>query len=839
MTPEVSPTPFKENESTYTADNITVLRDLEAVRKRPGMYIGDTDDGSGLHQMVYEVVDNSVDEALAGYCTRVDVFIHDDGSCSVEDNGRGIPTDLHKEENRSAAEVIMTVLHAGGKFDDNSYKISGGLHGVGVSCVNALSERLWLTIWRDGKEHAMTFTRGHADAPLALVGPTTRRGTRVRFKPDAEIFHYKLDFSFEVLSQRLRELSYLNKGVHIRITDERNGEHHDFFNAGGIDAFVEHLNRTKVALHKPPIHIEDTKSDITVEVSLQWNDTYQETLYCFTNNIRNRDGGAHLEGFRAAMTRVINTYAEKNNLLKSAKVTLSGEDVREGLTAVISAKVPDPKFSSQTKDKLVSSEVKGIVQTIVYDRLTSFFEENPREAKAILEKAIEAARAREAARKARELTRRKGTLDSAGLPGKLADCQEKDPAVSEIFLVEGDSAGGSAKQGRERRTQAILPLKGKVLNVEKARFDKILAYNELRILIQALGTGIGAEDFKVENLRYHKIVLMTDADVDGSHIRTLLLTFFYRQMPELVLRGHLYIAQPPLFKVKKGKQERYLKDERALEEYLFNKALDGWTLTLPGGGEHQGPTLVREMKKWGEVKSLYAKLERRGYARPLVDAMLDEGLLEEGRFHDGEAVAAFMAALVAQGMGECELDSTEAMEVDGETIPAVHRLKLTRMHLSRPITLWIDDQVSHWGEFRRLMALRHDLAGFGGGQLRLRRTGTAPVAPAAAGEAEEAESSLGRQAKELTFDTAEDMLVMVLEEGKRGVAVQRYKGLGEMNPEQLWETTMDPTRRTLLQVQVDDAVEADEIFTILMGDAVEPRRRFIEDNALLAENLDV
>jgi DNA gyrase subunit B len=839
MTPDVTPKPLQPTEPTYTADNITVLRDLEAVRKRPGMYIGDTDDGSGLHQMVYEVVDNAVDEALAGYCTRVDVFIHDDGSCSVEDNGRGIPTDLHKEENRSAAEVIMTVLHAGGKFDDNSYKISGGLHGVGVSCVNALSERLWLTIWRDGKEHAMTFTRGHADAPLGLVGATTRRGTRVRFKPDAEIFHYKLDFSFEVLSQRLRELSYLNKGVHIRITDERNGEHHDFFNAGGIDAFVEHLNRTKTPLHKPPIHIEDTKNDITVEVSLQWNDTYQETLYCFTNNIRNRDGGAHLEGFRAAMTRVINTYAEKNNLLKSAKVALSGEDVREGLTAVISAKVPDPKFSSQTKDKLVSSEVKGIVQTIVYDRLTSFFEENPREAKAILEKAIEAARAREAARKARELTRRKGTLDSAGLPGKLADCQEKDPAVSEIFLVEGDSAGGSAKQGRERRTQAILPLKGKVLNVEKARFDKILAYNELRILIQALGTGIGAEDFKVENLRYHKIVLMTDADVDGSHIRTLLLTFFYRQMPELVLRGHLYIAQPPLFKVKKGKQERYLKDERALEEYLFNKALDGWTLTLPGGGEHQGPTLVREMKKWGEVKSLYAKLERRGYARPLVDAMLDEGLLEEGRFHDGEAVAAFMAALVAQGMGECELDSTEAMEVDGETIPAVHRLKLTRMHLSRPITLWIDDQVSHWGEFRRLMALRHDLASFGGGQLRLRRTGTAPVAPATAGEAEEVESSLGRQAKELTFDTAEDMLVMVLEEGKRGVAVQRYKGLGEMNPEQLWETTMDPTRRTLLQVQVDDAVEADEIFTILMGDAVEPRRRFIEDNALLAENLDV
>jgi DNA gyrase subunit B len=849
MSQEVVPAQFKENDSTYTADNITVLRDLEAVRKRPGMYIGDTDDGSGLHQMVYEVVDNSVDEALAGYCTRVDVYLHDDGSCSVEDNGRGIPTDLHKEENRSAAEVIMTVLHAGGKFDDNSYKISGGLHGVGVSCVNALSERLWLTIWRDGREHSMSFTRGKADAPLAMQGPTTRRGTRVRFKPDPEVFHLKLDFSFEVLSQRLRELSYLNKGVHIRITDERNGEHHDFINAGGIDAFVEHLNRNKTALHKPPIHIEDTRSDTTVEVSLQWNDSYQETLFCFTNNIRNRDGGAHLEGFRAAMTRVINTYAEKNNLLKSAKVALSGEDVREGLTAVISIKVPDPKFSSQTKDKLVSSEVKGVVQTIVYERLTTFFEENPREAKAILEKAIEAARAREAARKARDLTRRKGTLDSAGLPGKLADCQEKDPAVSEIFLVEGDSAGGSAKQGRERRTQAILPLKGKVLNVEKARFDKILGHNELRVLIQALGTGIGAEDFKVENLRYHKIVLMTDADVDGSHIRTLLLTFFYRQMPELVLRGHLYIAQPPLYKVKKGKQERYLKDERALEEYLFNKALDGWTLTLPGGGEQSGPALVREMKKWGEVKHLYAKLERRGYARSLVDAMLNEGFLDESRFASAESLGAFMRALVAQDMGQCDLDTVEAMEVDGESIPAVHRLKLTRMHLSRPITLWIDEQVSHWGEFRRLMALRHDLDAFTGGELKLRRSAPAAKAGGTPEEADDGaehtgdegqEGALGgRQVRELSFANAEDMLGMVLEEGKRGVGIQRYKGLGEMNPEQLWETTMDPARRTLLRVQVDDAVEADEIFTILMGDAVEPRRRFIENNALLAENLDV
>jgi DNA gyrase subunit B len=838
MSSEAAVQPEKDSVNTYTADNITVLRDLEAVRKRPGMYIGDTDDGNGLHQMVYEVVDNAVDEALAGYCTRVDVYLHDDGSCSVEDNGRGIPTDMHKEEQRSAAEVIMTVLHAGGKFDDNSYKISGGLHGVGVSCVNGLSERLWLTIWRDGKEHAMTFTRGKADAPLALVGPTTRRGTRVRFKPDSEIFHGVLDFSFDVLSQRLRELSYLNKGVHIRITDERNGDSHDFLNAGGIDAFVEHLNRNKVTLHKPPIHIEDTKNDNVIEVSMQWNDSYQETLYCFTNNIRNRDGGTHLEGFRAAMTRVINSYAEKNNLLKSSKVTLSGEDVREGLTAVISVKVPDPKFSSQTKDKLVSSEVKGIVQTVVYEKLNQFFEENPREAKAILEKAIEAARAREAARKARDLTRRKGSLDSAGLPGKLADCQEKDPALCELFLVEGDSAGGSAKQGRSRTNQAILPLRGKVLNVEKARFDKIIGNQELRLLVQAFGTSIGQEDFKIENLRYHKIVLMTDADVDGSHIRTLLLTFFYRQMPELVLRGHVYIAQPPLYKVKKGKQERYLKDERALEEYLFHKALDGWTLTLPSGVEIKDASLVREMKKWGEVKALFAKLERRGYARTLVDALLTEGLLDEDRFQSAESVAALGERLTVLGLGQVELETTESTEVEDQVIPAIHSLKLTCMHLARPIALWIDQHVAHWGEFRRLKVLKEDLAAFRGGELKLRRTSQA-AKPVEDGEDTEEAVSTKVQPKEMTFSRAEDLLTVILEEGKRGVSIQRYKGLGEMNPEQLWETTMDPERRTLLRVMVDDAVEADEIFTILMGDAVEPRRRFIENNALLAENLDV
>jgi len=825
----------------YTADNITVLKDLEAVRKRPGMYIGDTEDGSGLHHMVYEVVDNAVDEALAGYCTRVNVVLHSDGTCSVEDNGRGIPTDIHKEEGRSAAEVIMTVLHAGGKFDANSYKISGGLHGVGVSCVNALSERLWLTIWRDGMEHFMSFTRGKADAPLAAVGPSTKQGTVVRFLPDREeIFRNVLDFNFATLTQRLRELSFLNKGVHIVITDERTGESNDFLSEGGIDAFVEHLNHNKTVLHRPPIHIEDVKQGTTVEVSLQWNETYQETLFCFTNNIRNRDGGTHLEGFRAAMTRMVNQYAEKNNLLKSAKVTLSGEDVREGLTAVISVKVPDPKFSSQTKDKLVSSEVKGLVQTVVYERLNTFFEENPREAKVILDKAIEAARAREAARKARELTRRKGALESAGLPGKLADCQERDPALSEIFLVEGDSAGGSAKQGRDRRTQAILPLKGKVLNVEKARFDKILAANELRVLIQALGTSIGPEDFKPENLRYHKIVLMTDADVDGAHIRTLLLTFFYRQMPELVQRGNVYIAQPPLYKVKKGKQEQYIKDERGLEEYLFGRALEGWRLTFSDGQEIKGAALVTKLKKLGEVKQLYAKLERRGYAKELTDALLADGFLEPRCFNSRETVEALAAHLIKTGMGDCTVESEGGSGEDAD-VPPVHRIRLVRMHLSRPITLRIDSTVAHWGEFRRLAALRVELAPLSSGGLRLCRTegDRQGKGHEAQGDEDGEAAPLKLSGREMAFSNPEDLLAAVLEEGRRGVSIQRYKGLGEMNPEQLWETTMDPSSRTLLQVKIDDAVEADEIFTVLMGDAVEPRRRFIEDNALLAENLDV
>ena len=828
---------------TYTADNITVLKDLEAVRKRPGMYIGDTDDGSGLHHMVYEVVDNSIDEALAGFCSRIDVIIHSDGSCTVEDNGRGVPVDIHKEEKRSAAEVIMTVLHAGGKFDNtntegkNAYKVSGGLHGVGVSCVNALSEKLYLTIWKNNKEHQVTFTRGKADKPLAVVGPSDKQGTRVRFKPDTEIFNNVLDFSFETLSKRLRELSYLNQGVHIYIADERTGQSHDFENTGGIAAFVEHLNKNKIPVNKPPIFIRDEKNDTVVEVALQWNDSYQEAIYCFTNNIGNRDGGTHLEGFRSAMTRVVNTYAEKNNLLKSLKITLSGEDVREGLTAVISAKVPDPKFSSQTKDRLVSSEVKGIVQAIVYDKLNNFFEEHPREAKMIIEKAIDAARAREAARKARDLTRRKGALDGGGLPGKLADCQERDPALSEIYIVEGDSAGGSAKQGRNRSNQAILPLKGKVLNVEKARFDKILAHNELRTLIQALGTSIGpGEDgFKIENLRYHKIVLMTDADVDGSHIRTLLLTFFYRQMPELIERGHLYVAQPPLFKVKKGKTEKYIKDERSLEEFLFQKALDGWTLTLPNKEERKGAALVRDLKKWGERNQLFAKLSRRGFAADLVEALLNAGLLEPDAFTTVSKVDALREQLEASQLGTCTIHTVEESIVDEIVHPAYHRLKIIRMHMNRPITLWVDAQVAQWNEFRRVAALKNELEVFYGGRLQLRRINTKDSEKDK--EKEEGEETM--LSKDMNFDSPEALLERVMEEGKRGLSVQRYKGLGEMNPEQLWETTMDPERRTFLQVRIDDAVQAEGIFTVLMGDAVEPRRQFIETNALLADNIDI
>lgn len=829
---------------SYTAANITVLKDLEAVRKRPGMYIGDTDDGSGLHHMVYEVVDNSIDEALAGFCSRIEVIIHTDGSCTVEDNGRGIPVDIHKEEKRSAAEVIMTVLHAGGKFDNtntdgkNAYKVSGGLHGVGVSCVNALSEKLYLTIWKNNKEHEVVFTQGKADKPLVVLGDAKgKQGSRVRFKPDTEIFNNVLDFSFETLSKRLRELSYLNNGVHIHIKDERTGESHDFVNTGGISAYVEHLNKNKTPLTKPPIYIRDEKNDTTVEVALQWNDSYQENIFCFTNNISNKDGGAHLEGFRAAMTRVVNTYAEKNNLLKAHKVTLSGEDAREGLTAILSAKVPDPKFSSQTKDKLVSSEVKGIVQTIVYDKLTNFFEENPREAKLIIEKAIDAARAREAARKARELTRRKGALDGGGLPGKLADCQERDPAFSELYIVEGDSAGGSAKQGRNRANQAILPLKGKVLNVEKTRFDKILGHNELRALIQALGTGLGTgeDGFKVETLRYHKVILMTDADVDGSHIRTLLLTFFYRQMLPLIERGYLYIAQPPLFKVKKGKTEKYLKDERALEEFLFQKALDGWSLTLPNKEERKGANLVRDLKKWGELKQLFERLQRRGFDQPLVEALLDAGLLDADRFTTAGKVNDLQTIIEQKKLGDAELVTTEETTVDDVVTPATHRLKVVRNHLNRHITLWVDPLVSTWSEFRRITTLKQELQIFYGGLLKLRRLKEKDADKTDKND-EDTESIA--TSKDLEFTSPEALLQRVLDEGKRGLMVQRYKGLGEMNPEQLWETTMDPERRTFLQVRVDDAVQAEEIFTVLMGDQVEPRRQFIERNALLADNID-
>ena len=828
-----------------------MLKGLDAVRKRPGMYIGDTDDGSGLHHMVYEVVDNAIDEALAGYATFVGVTLNADGSASVTDDGRGIPTDMH-DEGVSAAEVLRTQLHAGGKFDQNSYKVSGGLHGVGVSVVNALSDYLLLKIHRSGKTHEMRFERGDAVSPLVITGDAPLRdsgepltGTEVTFLPSLTTFSH-IDFDRKTLEHRLRELAFLNSGVTILFKDLRGAEPFEetLHYEGGIEAFVRHLDKAKTPLIRNPLVIRGRKEKVEIDMALWWNDSYHETMLCFTNNIPQRDGGTHLSAFRGALTRIITNYAESSGATKREKVSVTGEDAREGLTCVLSVKVPDPKFSSQTKDKLVSSEVRPAVEGLVSEGLASWFEEHPVEAKQIVSKITEAAAAREAARKARELTRRKSALDISSLPGKLADCQERDPAKSEIFIVEGDSAGGSAKQARNRENQAVLPLRGKILNVERARFDKMLGSDQIGTLITALGAGIGRDDFDIEKIRYHKIVIMTDADVDGAHIRTLLLTFFYRQMPELVARGHLYIAQPPLYKVKKGKTEKYLKDERALEEFLFQKALDGWSLTLPDGSEHKGPTLVREMKKWGEVKQLYSKLDRRGYSQPLVDALLAAGLLDADRFSERAELEQLATAVTQQKLGSCELETAEAVELPaaGEepaiTIPASHRLRVVRMHLNRPITLWIDSQVAHWGEFRRLASLHVELAAFRGGELRLRRLKDVKEAAKEVAAEEEGEGT-PKLGKEQVFTDPEAMLAMVMEEGKRGLGIQRYKGLGEMNPEQLWETTMDPERRTLLQVRVDDAVEADEIFTILMGDAVEPRRRFIETNALLAENIDI